>query len=532
MILAVSPLFTGLMPEIILAIGASLILLLGLVSRRQDTHFASTLGLVFLMIALFAAWKLKADPPEELVALNQDGLLAYARMVAYSLGILIVLANRHVPLPEERHEFFGLILFSIAGISSVAAANDLILLFLALELVSVPTYILIGLSRRSMQAQEATGKYFFLGAFAAAITLYGFSFLYGAAGTLQLVSRTAGEPSITTAFATHALAQNKLAQLGMLLVIAGLAFKLAAVPLHSYVADVYQGAAAPIAGMLGFVPKFAGFLGLIRILSLTGWAYGDSLFLMLAAMAVATMIVGNTLALMQHNVKRMLAYSSVAHSGYMLVALTAGPGTGEAFVNSPLRNGLAALLWYMAVYGVMNLGAFAALAWLRKPGEEEEDSAQTLDDLAGSARKHPWACLALSICVLGLMGFPLTGGFLGKFYIFSAAISSSADNARHMTMLVLVIIGMLNSAIAAAYYLRIVATCYLDKPAEGVFSKRDSALAATLALCSIIVVTAFVRPTILFDQSKEAVIGMQVKSPPASAMTAQRPVDQFPSRPM
>jgi NADH-quinone oxidoreductase subunit N len=232
------------------------------------------------------------------------------------------------------------------------------------------------------------------------------------------------------------------------------------------------------------------------------------------AMAALTMLAGNTLALMQQNVKRILAYSSVAHSGYMLVALTAGPGTGEAHVISPLRNGLSAVLWYMAVYGVMNLGAFAALSYLRKADDDEEDSVQSLADLGGAARKHPWAALALSLCVLGLMGFPLTGGFLGKFYVFSSAIAASAGQPRHMAMLVLVIFGVLNSAVAAAYYLRIIAACYLDKPAEGVFVRRDPSLALALALCASISVLAFVRPTILFNESKEAVVGMQVVSPP------------------
>src|SRR5262245_54721972 len=184
MILAVSPHFAALIPELILGIGASVILLLGLGKIRAENHFASALSIVFLGLAIYAAWHLKENPTEEFVNLNQDGLVWFARVIAYSIGILIVLANRQVPIAEERNEFFGLILFSIAGISCVALANDLTLLFLAVELVSVPTYILIGLSRRSIQAQEATGKYFFLGAFAAAITLYGFSFLYGAAGTI------------------------------------------------------------------------------------------------------------------------------------------------------------------------------------------------------------------------------------------------------------------------------------------------------------------------------------------------------------
>ena len=514
MILAVSPLITALLPELILGGGAAIILLLGIGRRREENHFASALCLVFLGLGIYAAWHLRNEPIEGDVSLNEDGLVWYARFIAYSVGILIVLANRLVPLADERNEFFSCILFSIAGISCVALANDLILLFLAVELVSVPTYILIGLSRRSIQAQEATGKYFFLGAFAAALILYGFSFLYGTAGTIQLFAQKSGDSSIMGAVTSGKIAHIKLLQVGLLLSIGGLAFKLAAFPLHFYVADVYQGAAAPIAGMLGFVPKFAGIIALFRILSLTGWIAGDDIFWLMWVMAALTMLVGNTLALMQHNVKRMLAYSGVAHSGYMLVALTAGPGTGEALVNSPLRNGLSAVLWYMAVYGVMNLGAFAALSYLRKTDEDEEDSVQTLAELGGSARKHPWAALSLSLCVLGLMGFPLTGGFLGKFYVFSSAISASAGQPRHTAMLVLVIFGVLNSAVAAAYYLRIIAACYLDKPAEGVFVRRDRSLAAAMAICAGIVVLAFVRPTTLFDESKQAVVGMQVVSPP------------------
>src|SRR6185295_4034886 len=209
------------------------------------------------------------------------------------------------------------------------------------------TYILIGLSRRDARAQESTVKYFFLGALAAALTLYGFSFLYASTGTMRLFADEAGGRSIATVLSVAGVGSNELTILGIMLALAGLAFKLAAVPLHFYVADVYQGAAAPVTGMLGFIPKFAGLVALTRLLSLGGWATGDAVFWVLWLLAALTMTVGNTLALWQNNVKRMLAYSGVAHTGYMLVGLAAGPGPDGA--DSPLRNGLTAVFFYIVV---------------------------------------------------------------------------------------------------------------------------------------------------------------------------------------
>jgi NADH-quinone oxidoreductase subunit N len=283
--------------------------------------------------------------------------------------------------------------------------------------------------------------------------------------------------------------------------------------MHFYVADVYQGAAAPVTGILGFVPKFAGFLAIMQILAALAWQYGDAVFWLLWALAAATMTVGNTLALMQHNVKRMLAYSSVAHTGYMLIALVAGPAALMTSLTAPLRNGLTALLFYMAVYGVMNLGAFAALSYFRKGGPDDaDDTVESLDDLAGSARRHPWATLALAICVLGLMGFPLTGGFFGKLYVFSAALSASgaaaAGSSHGPALLALVIIGALNAAVAAAYYLRILASCYLRKPAEGVSPSRCHALGLSLAICAVLVLAVFARPHWLLGCSADAAGGL------------------------
>ncbi len=507
-IFATHPIVTSLAPEFILVLGGVLVLLLGL-ARRQ---WLSLVTFAVIALALITACRLRQYGAESVPQLTNDSLLWYARLVGLSVGLLILLVNRHVPEEGERGEFFSLLLFSLAGVLLVAAANNLILLFLALELVSVPTYIMIGLSRRDIRAQEATGKYFFLGAFAAAMMLYGFSFLYGAAGTTVLFG--SGESLHTTLKQGGALGDTFVI-IGLVLTLGGLAFKVAAVPFHSYVADVYQGAASPVTGMLGFVPKFAGFIAIIRVLSLCDWSYATdatahngALFWVLWVLAAATMLVGNTLALWQQNVKRMLAYSSIAHSGYMLVALVAGPGSGP----SPLRNGATAVLFYIAVYGVMNLGAFASLAYLRKTGEDGEDSAETLDDIAGAARRYPWAGLALAICVLGLMGFPLTGGFLGKIYVFSAALSASAGTAGHQAMIILVVFGVLNSAIAAAYYMRILASCYLRKPAEGVTASRCPALRLSIACCAIIVLATFFRPGLLFDRSSEASVDVQART--------------------
>lgn len=524
MILAMHPMLKLLLPELILIVGAAFILLAGL--SRSMVRNAMGLALLFVLGALVAAWRLAGNDGGtfDVPQLHNGPLVWYVRLVTLAVGALILLVNRHVPDDAERGEFFSLILVSLCGITLVSIANNLILLFLALELVSVPTYILIGLSRRDIRAQEATAKYFFLGAFAAAIMLYGFSFLYGAAGTMQMFAGRGAQTSIHAVLSMPGALSDHFVIIGLVLSLGGLAFKIAAVPLHFYVADVYQGAASPVAGLLGFVPKFAGFIAIIHILSLCDWCHipqkaavsNDALFWLLWVLAAATMFVGNTLALMQNNIKRMLAYSSIAHSGYMLVALVAGPAMQIVGAeSSPLRNGVTAVLFYMAVYGVMNLGAFAAVSFFRKPGENDaEDSVEMLDDLAGAGRRHPWASLALAICVLGLMGFPLTGGFVGKFYVFIAALSASSapeslvadggSTARYTGMIVLVVIGVLNAAIGAAYYLRILATCYLRKPAEGVSPNTCGALRMAMALCAAFVLVIFFRPSVLFNQSSAA----------------------------
>ncbi|MCB9853989.1 MAG: NADH-quinone oxidoreductase subunit N [Phycisphaerales bacterium] len=505
-----------LLPEILLCVGAIGVLFLGL--SKEFSSRAVVWSVLFLAGAMFATYKLaiaaNGDEVFAVASLHTGPLTHYVRMIAFAIGILVVLACKHVPEAEERGEFFSLILFSFVGLSLTAIANDLVLLFLALELVSVPTYILIGLSRRDIRAQEAAGKYFFLGAFAAALTLYGFSFIYGAAGTMTIFSagtvpfQQGAYHSIAEWFAAgnvYDRMHDPLLIVGFMLSLGGLAFKLAAVPLHYYVADVYQGAASPITGMLGFVPKFAGLIAIMHLLSIVQWQIADSsVYWGIWIIAAATMTIGNSLAFMQYNVKRMLAYSSVAHSGYLLMALLAGPGASGA--GSPLRNGVAAMLFYIAIYGAMNLGAFLVLSWFRKPGTDDSDeSAEMLEDLAGAARRHPWASLALAVCILGLMGFPLTGGFLGKLYIFSSVLSATADMQAHQTsLIVLVVIGAINAAVGAAYYLRIIASCYWREPSGKVTTSTCMGLRVALAVCAIVVVLGFAWPGQLIRHSVTA----------------------------
>lgn len=352
------------------------------------------------------------------------------------------------PIRATRGEFYAFFLFSMTGVMLCATADDLIWIFLALELTSLPTYIMVAMSSGRLRSQEAGVKYFFLGALGAAIFLYGFALIYGATGTTML-------PEIRASLA--ASGGNMIATVGFILALVGVSFKIAAVPMHFYTPDVYQGAAAPVSAYLAFAPKVAGFLVIILLVATLGWTHGPAgtslpaeIRVLLWVMAAMTMTVGNVLAFLQTNVKRMLAYSSIAHSGYILVGVIAGPGTG-----SIASNGIAAALFYLLVYGVMNLGAFAVLASLeRRVGPDEFEEIETLEDIKGLCRTYPLLGWVMVICALSLLGMPPLLGFFGKLMLFTSAISAGE--------IVLVVILGLNSAIAAFYYLKLAAFPLLE----------------------------------------------------------------------
>ncbi|GIW74009.1 MAG: hypothetical protein KatS3mg103_0531 [Phycisphaerales bacterium] len=319
---------------------------------------------------------------------------------------------------------------------------------------------MVAMSSSRDRAQEAGVKYFYLGALGAATFLYGFALLYGGTGTLHL-------DAMAQVIAVQGIGPITLAAL--LLCVAGLAFKIAAVPMHFYAADVYQGAASPVSAFLAFVPKTAGFVALMLVLTTVGWTHGpdgqalpEALRVMLWVMAAVTMTVGNVLAIVQDSIKRVLAYSSVAHSGYMLVGLLAGPGDGTFGAN-----GLAAVLFYLAAYGVMNTGAFAVLACLERPARDHGEplEVERFDELRGLWQRRPLLAVILATCALSLLGFPPLLGFMAKLPLFTSGIAAGE--------IALVVVLGVNSAIAAFYYLRIVKAAIIDDPSP---SEPDDAL--------------------------------------------------------
>jgi NADH-quinone oxidoreductase subunit N len=425
------------------------------------------------------------------------------------------------PAVTARGEFFGFFLLSTVGAMLCAGADDLVWLFLALELTSLPTYVMVATSRHRIIAQEAGVKYFYLGAFAAAIFLYGFALIYGATGTTML-------PQVAESVQAAGGAISPMLMIGLVLAVVGIGFKIAAFPMHGYVADVYQGAATPITAFLAFVPKAAGFASLLALLWAVGWPLdrtaafdgGDVLAGLLWWVAVLTMCVGNTLALLQSNIKRVLACSSIAHSGYMLVGLLVGPGKAPG-ADAPtlwISSGVGAMLFYLVTYGVMNVGAFAVLGLLKRDGDEVD----TFDDLSGLARRRPGLAAVLALCLLSLAGIPPLVGFFGKLYLFGAAI-----NAGHIG---LAVVGVVNSAVAAYYYLRMIAACYLADPSERTLavSIPSRGLAAFVSAALVVVLLFLVGP--LLTASYDAGIKSASRQSP-SASTPSDPVPNVSAQP-
>ncbi len=466
----------ALIPELILLVAGCVVLIVGQARSHGGRAAAPWVTLISLAAALFAVlWEeqianLLGSGSRVGNGLAYGSLAIFVRISAIELGILFTLVNWSQARESERGEYLAMMLYSLTGLLLIGPADNLLVLFLALELVSIPTYIMVVLSRTNVKALEAGTKYFYLGAMSAAIMAYGFSFLYGVTGSASISGTIVVLRDI---LAQPGTLQYVLAMVGILLSIGGLLFKLAAVPLHLYVADVYQGAASPVAGLLGFVPKAAGVVALMKILLLAGhWTGGQTVvFWLLWIIAAVSMTVGNLLALRQTNIKRMLAYSGVAHAGYMLVGLMAGPFAGGDSIFGGIGfmgKGTAAVLYYVVIYGIANLGAFAILGLLRNRDSECE----TLRDVAGLLRREPALALLFALAMFTLMGLPPTPGFWGKLGLFGSALAAAQSGALAAPsewIIALVIIGVLNSALAAAYYLRVIAAVLLydnDQPAR------------------------------------------------------------------
>lgn len=420
-------------------------------------HRWGMFSLLTLVIAGVVWWQ-SSPVPRTMGPFTLDKLTWYVRGLTYTFGIVLVLMHWNQTEDGRSAEGHACLLAILAGVNLIAAANDLIGLFVALELVSIPTYLFLLLPRRDAPAQEATLKYFLLSIFSSAIVLFGLSYLYGATGTTNLAA-------IHAAFEANHGAHNPLVVVAIVMIIAGLGFRLTAVPFHFYAPDVFQGAPTSAAAMLSFIPKIAGFVALMRVIvpatggpeTMNSWSITPAATMLLWWLAVVTMFVGNLMALLQTNVRRLLAYSSVSHAGYMMVGLIVGLEheiQKETFNHRIAHtiSGIGALLFYLAVYGAMTLGAFAILIAAGRPDRRIE----TFDDLSGLSRNRPGLALALAVFLFSLTGLPPTAGFLGKLNLFFAAWSQGYASSRWLAMILAV-----NAALGAWFYLKLIGVMYL-----------------------------------------------------------------------
>lgn len=428
------------LPETILTVAGTLVMLLEAGRREQSRWLFSVLSLVALAAATVAAFA--ADGDRGLAFQNMvvvDGFATFFRVLCFAAAALAVLCSSAYLTAEKSNsgEYYALLLFAVAGQGVMVTANDLLMVFIGLEISSIASYVLAGYLRDDRRNNESALKYFLLGSFATAFLLYGVAWIYGLTGSTDLTV-------IRAALSDAAKAPNvMLAGTAAALIFVGLAFKVSAAPFQIWTPDVYQGAPAPVSAFLSAGPKAAAFAVLLRVYVTAFDPIASRWVPVIWGTALATMIVGNFAALQQSNLKRLLAYSSIAHAGYILVAVAAHN-----------QIGVSAVMFYLAAYTFMNVGAFAAITHLAGKGERYTN----VEDLAGLGRREPLTAAMLTVFLLSLIGVPLTAGFFGKFYIFKAALDAN--------LVWLSVLGLLNSAVAAYYYLRILVVMYMKDPAE------------------------------------------------------------------
>jgi NADH-quinone oxidoreductase subunit N len=518
-----------LLPEITLVAAATLIYLLGAFKPLRNTAtFLAIAAIVIAAAFLFGQHQLiessSADGGKPVSVANGPlvlDLFGYtARWGILTVGSIVVLLSSQRGTAPQASEQAGSILLMLAGLMLVAAGNELTLIFAGLELVSIPTYIVLYVGRHDARGQEAASKYFFLSILSSAVLLYGFSFLYGVSGSTQLGQIAA---SVTPKSSPDGAANwaTTLVPLAMLLIFGGLAFRLTAVPFHFYAPDVYQGTSNSNAGLLSTLPKIAGLTAMARIIlaALPGWeSLGWKVSLVIA---VLTMTFGNILALWQTNIRRMLAYSSIAHAGYLLIGIsvalaarTITPASAVANEAAIKLNGLGTSVFYLASYIFATLGAFAALAYLSDGSRQ----VSTLDGIAGLNRRHPVIALSIAVFMFSLAGVPPMVGFWGKFTLVMGALT--LDETRSLGGAVLqpwfvglAVVTVLNAAIGAAYYLRVIGAMYFrsSEETQPVLRPITGPLFAT-AICAVLVIGLGLMPRHLMDASNRA--GESIGRPP------------------
>jgi NADH-quinone oxidoreductase subunit N len=427
--------FSLIYPEIALILGSFVILCFAV--SRNLSRFSAEAALFTYLVALgltASQWGNQGSGFSDMVVCDNFGILFKIIFLVASIITLLLGRGYFQSKGIERAEYYALILISTTGMMAMANTTDLVVMLIGLEVMSVPLYVMAAFNRRSLASNEAGLKYFLMGAFASSFLLLGIAFIFGATETTNL-------RRIVTDFNFliyhHESAVYMIA--GAALVMVGFGFKIAAVPFHTWVPDVYQGAPTPVTAFFSVAPKAAAFAVMLRIFTF-GFSGIEQLTTIFAVLAVLTMTVGNVLALRQDNVKRMLAYSSIAHAGYILVALAVGGG-----------DAVSAAIFYIAAYTMFNLGAFAVVTML----ETRAGSKADYSELAGLSKAHPFLAAVLALFMFALAGFPPTVGFFGKFYIFSAAVRSG--------LIVLTVIGVMNSFVSVYFYLRVIKVSYFDE---------------------------------------------------------------------
>ncbi len=467
-------------PELLLVLTALSLLLLDFLVRRKGA--LAIAGIAGLLISAYVDYRLikvgmTGGTIQGMFAF--DGYANFFKLIFYTTLLLtILLSVKYLAIEKiSAGEYYSLLIFSTVGMMIMAAATDLIVLYLGLELMALSTYILAGIVRGDRRSNEAALKYFFLGAFSSAFLLYGITLVYGLTGSTNL-------REIASALHSLNLEGSPITMLALIFFITAFGFKVALAPFHMWAPDVYEGAPTPVTAFMSAGPKAAGFAVMGRVLFDVFGGLQAQWSSILAPLAILTIAVGSIIALSQTNIKRMLAYSSIAHAGYALIGIVIG--TPEGFVST---------MNYLMIYMIMNIGAFAVVIMLKREGF----SGENLDDYAGLARSHPVAAALMLVFMFSLTGIPPTAGFIGKFYIFMEAVY-----AGHIY---LVIAAALFSAVSAFFYLRVVMYMYMKEPAGDIALSMSKTAGIALAFAVIMVLAIGVFPSLLLNFARNSFFG-------------------------
>ncbi len=475
------PIILPLLPEIIVAVMAMVILIGDLFLDQGKKQLTAYAAIATCIVAGIATLNLSGPGVEEAFYgfFVLDPLASLSKLLLYAGTILgIILSLDYMKTENNRGEYYCLMLFALLGMMLMVSAADFIIMYLGMELMALSVYVLVGYQRDVLRSSEAALKYFILGALSSGMLLYGISFFYGLTGSTDF--STVGEAlSHLDSSARFAL------MLGLVFLMAGMAFKVSVAPFHMWTPDAYEGAPTPITAFISTAPKVAGFVLFARLLMDALPAVAHDYGTIFTILAVLSLAVGNLAAIAQRSIKRMLAYSTIGHAGFALLGLLAGSA-----------DGYAAILLYLAIYIVMNMGAFAIIILMRREGIQGE----LLDDFAGLAKARPGYGLAMGIFMFSLAGIPFMGGFWAKYAIFAALI-----DAGHIT---LAVIAVLFAAIGAFYYLRVVKYIYFDEQRVAFDFVENKLMQATVAVTAIVIVFLGIFPGPLMDICKAALAGI------------------------